>query len=169
LAQRIYSLLALLELPRPEQEAEATVALAKRTMAHTHLARAGPPGSKCADAAGAHHGRLDTRRGRRRRGAASAASDGPPCELATHGIEAIECLERQPCEVVLIDVQMTDMDGLEASRINERWRNGGRTRIISMIANATQRDRGECLAAGMEDHVNQPNRVDHLIASLVRT
>ena len=68
-------------------------------------------------------------------------------------------MERQPYDVVLMDVQMPEMDGLEASRrINARWKAGERPRIVAMTANAMQGDREECLAAGMDDYVTKPIR-----------
>ena len=92
---------------------------------------------------------------------------GYRADLASNGIEAIECLERQPYDVVLMDVQMPEMDGLEASRrIVTRWSNGGRPRIIAMTANAMQGDREECFAAGMDDYVTKPIRVDALVEAL---
>jgi len=70
---------------------------------------------------------------------------------------------------VLMDVQMPVMDGLEASRrIVERW-GGGRPRIVAMTANAMQGDREACLAAGMDDYVTKPIRVDALVAALQST
>jgi CheY-like chemotaxis protein len=88
--------------------------------------------------------------------------------VAGNGIEAIECCVRQPYDVVLMDVQMPEMDGLEASRhIVARWPNGERPRIIAMTANAMQGDREECLAAGMDDYVTKPIRVDSLVEALM--
>jgi len=92
---------------------------------------------------------------------------GYRADLASNGVEAIECVERQPYDVVLMDVQMPEMDGLEASRrIVARWPNGGRPRIVAMTANAMQGDREECLAAGMDDYVTKPIRVDALVEAL---
>jgi GAF domain-containing protein/DNA-binding response OmpR family regulator/anti-sigma regulatory factor (Ser/Thr protein kinase) len=92
---------------------------------------------------------------------------GYRADVASNGIEAIECVERQPYDVVLMDVQMPEMDGLEASRrINQRWPNGSRPRIVAMTANAMQGDREECLAAGMDDYLTKPIRVPELVAAL---
>ncbi len=93
---------------------------------------------------------------------------GYHADLAGNGIEAIECVERQPYDVVLMDVQMPEMDGLEASRqITARWRAGQRPRIVAMTANAMQGDREACLAAGMDAYVTKPIRVDALVAALL--
>jgi CheY-like chemotaxis protein len=92
-----------------------------------------------------------------------ASAWNPGRRAASNGIEGIECLERQPSGVVLMDLQMPEMERLVASRrINERWRNGGRPRIMAMTANALQGDREDCMAVGMDDEVTEPNRVDPL-------
>jgi signal transduction histidine kinase/CheY-like chemotaxis protein len=94
---------------------------------------------------------------------------GYRADVAGNGIEAIECIERQPYDVVLMDVQMPEMDGLEASRrITARWPPGERPRIVAMTANAMQGDREECLAAGMDDYVTKPIRVEALVAALLQ-
>ena len=95
---------------------------------------------------------------------------GYRADLASNGVEAIECVARQPYDVVLMDVQMPDMDGLEASRqITAAWPPGKRPRIVAMTANAMQGDREECIAAGMDDYITKPIRVDQLVTALVET
>ncbi len=94
---------------------------------------------------------------------------GYRADLASNGIEAIECVARQPYDVVLMDVQMPEMDGLEASRrITARWKPNNRPRIVAMTANAMQGDREACLAAGMDDYVTKPIRVNDLVEALNR-
>src|SRR4029077_13638431 len=74
---------------------------------------------------------------------------GYRADLASNGVEAIERIEREPYDVVLMDVQMPEMDGLEASRrITAQCPVGQRPRIVAMTANAVQGDREACLAAG---------------------
>ena len=94
---------------------------------------------------------------------------GYRADVAGNGIEAIECIARQPYDVVLMDVQMPEMDGLEASRrITSRWQPGQRPRIVAMTANAMAGDREQCLAAGMDDYLTKPMRVDALVDALMR-
>ena len=70
-------------------------------------------------------------------------------------------------DVVLMDVQMPEMDGLEATRqIHERWPRERRPRIIAVTANAMQGDRELCLAAGMDDYLTKPIRIEELAGAL---
>jgi signal transduction histidine kinase/CheY-like chemotaxis protein len=92
---------------------------------------------------------------------------GYRADLASNGIEAIESVERQTYDVILMDVQMPEMDGLEASRrITAKWQPGDRPRIVAMTANAMQGDREMCIAAGMDDYITKPIRVDQLVDAL---
>ena len=94
---------------------------------------------------------------------------GYRADLASNGIEAVESVQRQTYDVVLMDVQMPEMDGLDAAReICKRFAVHERPRIVAMTANAMQGDREECLAAGMEDYVTKPIRVDALVAALAQ-
>ncbi|MCI0485140.1 MAG: PAS domain S-box protein [Blastocatellia bacterium] len=94
---------------------------------------------------------------------------GYRADIAGNGLEVIEALHRQPYDVILMDVQMPEMDGLEATRhICQEWSNGSRPRIIAMTANAQQCDREACLAAGMDDYISKPVKVEQLQAVLER-
>ena len=93
---------------------------------------------------------------------------GYRADLAGNGIEAIERIGQEPYDVVLMDVQMPEMDGLEASRrITSQWPAGQRPRIVAMTANAMQGDREICLAAGMDDYITKPIRIDALVQALI--
>ncbi len=97
------------------------------------------------------------------------AQMGYRADVAANGLEAVESLERQRYDLVLMDVQMPEMDGLEASRqINKQWPRGQRPQIVAMTANAMQGDRELCIAAGMDDYITKPIRVEELVAALDR-
>ena len=94
---------------------------------------------------------------------------GYRADVASNGLEALEALERQTYDVVLMDVQMPEMDGLDASRrICERWPDESRPRIIAMTANAMIEDREACFAAGMDDYVAKPVHPEELAEALSR-
>jgi CheY-like chemotaxis protein len=95
---------------------------------------------------------------------------GYRADLAANGLEAVEAVARQTYDVVLMDVQMPEMDGLEASReIIRRWPAERRPRIVAMTANAMQGDREKCLDAGMDDYITKPIRTEALVEALSRT
>jgi signal transduction histidine kinase/DNA-binding response OmpR family regulator len=93
---------------------------------------------------------------------------GYRADVASNGLEALEALQRQAYDLVLMDVQMPEMDGLEASRrISAQWPVEQRPRIVAMTANAMQGDKELCLEAGMADYVSKPIRVDALVEALL--
>jgi CheY-like chemotaxis protein len=95
---------------------------------------------------------------------------GHQVTLVTTGTAAVETWKREAFDLVLMDIQMPEMDGLEATRnIRAIERPGGaRTPIIAMTAHAMGGDRERCLEAGMDDHVAKPiNRAD-LAATIYR-
>ena len=92
---------------------------------------------------------------------------GYRADLAGNGLEALQALERQAYDVVLMDVQMPDMDGLDATRaILQRWDQAARPRIIAMTAGAMKEDRDACFAAGMDDYISKPVRIEELTQAL---
>ena len=92
---------------------------------------------------------------------------GYRADVAGNGLEALDALQRQDYDVVLMDVQMPEMDGMEASRrIQQGWPAGRRPRVIAMTANAMREDREACLAAGMDDYLSKPIQVEELIYAL---
>jgi CheY-like chemotaxis protein len=91
---------------------------------------------------------------------------GYDVDVAANGQEAVDAVERQPYDVVFMDVQMPEMDGLEATRQIRARNAGGGPRIVAMTANAMEGDREACLAAGMDDYVGKPIRVHELLAAL---
>jgi GAF domain-containing protein/DNA-binding response OmpR family regulator len=93
---------------------------------------------------------------------------GYRADVAANGLEAIGALEGAAYDVVLMDVQMPELDGLEATRrIRRRWPGDEGPRIVAMTANAMDGDREACLAAGMDDYISKPIAPDALQASLI--
>lgn len=94
---------------------------------------------------------------------------GYRADIAANGLEAVDALRRRKYDVVFMDVQMPEMDGLDASRtIRSSFGIEEQPRIVAMTANAMQGDREECLAAGMDDYVSKPIIVPDLVAALQR-
>ncbi len=88
-------------------------------------------------------------------------------DVVANGLEVLEALHRQSYNVVLMDVQMPEMDGLTAtSYICQEWSMSSRPRIIAMTANAMAGDRERCLAAGMDDYISKPIRVEAIKVAL---
>ncbi len=94
---------------------------------------------------------------------------GYRADLASNGLEAVESVQRQPYDAVLMDVQMPELDGLDATRrICAFMPAGERPRIVAMTANAMQGDREMCIAAGMDDYLTKPIRVERLVEALAQ-
>ncbi|MBE9076361.1 PAS domain S-box protein [Romeria aff. gracilis LEGE 07310] len=92
---------------------------------------------------------------------------GYRADLAANGREVLAALHHQPYDVILMDVQMPEMDGLEAGRrICQEWPSEHRPRLIAMTANALQGAREECLAAGMADYISKPIKLESLKLAL---
>jgi len=89
---------------------------------------------------------------------------GYQADLASNGFEVLEAVQRQHYDLILMDVQMPEMDGLEATRqIREKWKDNDRPRIIALTANATREDRSKCLNAGMDSYLSKPIRMEELV------
>ncbi len=95
---------------------------------------------------------------------------GYRCDVAANGLEALAAVERIQYHVILMDCQMPEMDGYEASRaIRDREREtGAHVPIIAITANAMQEDREKCLAAGMDDYLPKPINAQAVYAILER-
>jgi CheY-like chemotaxis protein len=101
-----------------------------------------------------------------RLGQALLGKRGYRVSLAADGLEALAAFDRERFDLILMDMQMPNMDGLEATRRIRDREQPGRTRvpIIALTANAMQIDRERCLAAGMDDFVAKPFRADEMFA-----
>ncbi len=94
---------------------------------------------------------------------------GYRADVVANGIETLEALERQTYDLLLTDVQMPEMDGLESTReIVRRWQRGERPWIVGVTAEAMAGDRERCLEAGMDDYITKPIRPDELVAAIRR-
>ena len=95
---------------------------------------------------------------------------GHQVTVAENGEAAIRCWENQPYDVILMDVQMPIMDGLEATTAIRKRESaaGTRTPIIAMTAAAMKGDKERCLAVGMDDYVSKPIAPDSLFATLAK-
>ena len=94
---------------------------------------------------------------------------GYRADVVANGLEVLEALARQSYDVILMDVHMPEMDGLEATRrICQQWSTAHRPRIIAMTANAMQGDREACLAIGMDDYISKPMQAGALGEALTR-
>jgi CheY-like chemotaxis protein len=94
--------------------------------------------------------------------------EGYSVVVASTGREALAALERESFDLVLMDVQMPDMDGFEATssiRARERF-TGMRTPILAMTAHAMNGDRDKCLAAGMDAYISKPIRKSDLMEAI---
>jgi signal transduction histidine kinase/ligand-binding sensor domain-containing protein/DNA-binding response OmpR family regulator len=92
---------------------------------------------------------------------------GYTAALAVHGKEAAEMAAQQECDLILMDVQMPEMDGLEATR-TIRKQPFIQPVIIAMTANVMKEDKEECLHAGMDDFLSKPVKPEHVMNMLIK-
>jgi len=86
---------------------------------------------------------------------------GYRADVAANGLEVLQALERQTYDLILMDVQMPEMDGLEAAQeIRKRWPNG--PKIVAITAHALSGDREKCIEAGMDDYIAKPVQKENL-------
>ncbi len=94
---------------------------------------------------------------------------GYRADVVANGMEVLDALKRQTYDVILMDVQMPEMDGIEATRCIREWfPPEKRPAIIAMTAHAMQGDREWCISAGMDDYIGKPVQVQELIDKLKR-
>lgn len=91
---------------------------------------------------------------------------GYHADVAANGFEVLQAMERQPYDMILMDIQMPEMDGIEAAKaIRQRWPEN-RPKIIAITAYALEGDREKCLDAGMDGYISKPVKMDELIGIL---
>jgi CheY-like chemotaxis protein len=94
---------------------------------------------------------------------------GYQSDLAASGREAVKAVERRKYDIIFMDIQMPEMDGLEATRvICSHTSCSERPYIVAMTANAMKEDRELCLAAGMDDYLTKPIRPEEIKAAIER-
>jgi signal transduction histidine kinase/ActR/RegA family two-component response regulator len=94
---------------------------------------------------------------------------GYTADVVSNGREVLRSLRHQHYDLILMDIQMPEMDGIEATRlICQEWSPDRRPTIVAITANAMQEDRDRCLAAGMSDHLGKPVGIEELRAVLER-
>jgi CheY-like chemotaxis protein len=94
---------------------------------------------------------------------------GYQTDLVISGKEAVEAVERQKYDVLFMDLQMPDMEGVEAIRlICSRMSSSERPYIVAMTANAMKEDRERCLSAGMDDYLSKLIRPDEIKVAIER-
>jgi len=96
---------------------------------------------------------------------------GLDAEIAQNGREAVECLRKKPYDIVLMDIQMPEMDGFEASGIIRDPDSGVSDHdipIIALTAHAMKGDRQRCIKAGMDDYVSKPVNPERLLRAIER-
>ncbi len=90
-------------------------------------------------------------------------------DVVSNGIEAVNAATHLPYDLILMDVLMPEMDGLDATRlIRERLPRARQPRIVAMTANALSGDRERCLAAGMDDYISKPIQLPELAKVIER-
>jgi CheY-like chemotaxis protein len=92
---------------------------------------------------------------------------GYDADLAVNGKEAIQALESRPYQIVFMDIQMPEMDGLEATRIiRQRCQLAEQPHIVALTAFGLEYSKEMCLSAGMDDYLSKPVRVEELRAAI---
>ena len=94
---------------------------------------------------------------------------GYHADLAANGEEVLHSLELKPYDLILMDVQMPEMDGIEATRaIRKHWSSSDPPKIVAITAHALEGDREKCLDAGMDDYLSKPVKMGDLEEMLAK-
>jgi CheY-like chemotaxis protein len=95
---------------------------------------------------------------------------GYKSDVAGNGIEVLEALKKKEYNIIFMDIQMPEMDGIEATRhICMKYSKENRPRIIAMTAGASPDDRELCFKSGMDDYISKPFKKEELILALERS
>jgi PAS domain S-box-containing protein len=98
--------------------------------------------------------------------AAMLRKRGHHVDVVGNGREAVDAVAREPYDVVLMDIQMPELDGLEATRAIRASLSGARPRIVAITAHASEADKERCLAAGMDGYLSKPFKTRDLFAAV---
>jgi PAS domain S-box-containing protein len=91
-------------------------------------------------------------------------------DIAINGLEVLDALQINRYDLILMDIQMPDMDGIEGTKLIRALHPGGQNpHIVAMTALAMEGDKERCLEAGMDDYLSKPVRMDELVAVLERS
>ncbi len=90
-------------------------------------------------------------------------------DLVANGLEAIDAIDRQGYDLIFMDMQMPECDGVEATRRIRERHPASEVTIVALTANAQASDRDKCLAAGMQAFVTKPFRADEIRAAILAT
>lgn len=85
---------------------------------------------------------------------------GYSCDTAANGREVLDALNRKKYDMIFMDIQMPEMDGLEAARVIRKNQPNGKPVIVAMTANAMKGDRDICITSGMDDYVSKPIKLN---------
>ncbi len=91
---------------------------------------------------------------------------GYKADVASNGREAVQAVQRKHYDVILMDVQMPEMDGLEATRAILEMNLEKRPRILAITAYALEGDKEKCLNAGMDGYISKPVQIEELRSAL---
>jgi len=92
---------------------------------------------------------------------------GYRADIAANGFEVLQALQRQKYDIILMDVRMPELSGLEATRqIRKLWQASQQPKIIAVTAYALEGDREKCLEAGMDDYISKPVKMEELDSTL---
>lgn len=93
---------------------------------------------------------------------------GYRADAVADGKEVLQALERQPYDLVLMDIRMPEMDGITATHVIRKLQPRGDPKIVAITAYALEGDKERCLEAGMDDYISKPVKMEELEAVLIK-